>query len=392
MKRRGALLIGLAAGGVLLLAMIAVVIFQDALVRWRLSPSVPFQVAAPPPPPDYADRAGWLLWPEAPDEDAAADIFYVHSTTYYSSDGWNAPADAADPTLATAAAPNEAGPFQRLGSIHAPRYRQATLFAFFTHKFDGVAARRLAYMDVRRAFARFLADTDGARPIVLAGYGQGGLHVLGLLRDYFQHDDVLRKRLAVAYVIGQAVPLDLFETQLAATPPCRAPGEARCVISYIDLEQRFRDEMRRARDRSMVWTNAGDLVATRGRPLLCVNPLNWTDTDEYIGPDSHKGGASATGLRLGEPPPPVLRAVGAQCVDGVLVVDRPKQAFLRRGDWFGAEWRAPNFNLFYADLAADAQERADAVAALIEHEYRYLAPIGEALDIEDSPINPVPNQ
>ena len=26
--------------------------FQDALSRWRLSPTIPFQVAAPPPPPE----------------------------------------------------------------------------------------------------------------------------------------------------------------------------------------------------------------------------------------------------------------------------------------------------------------------------------------------------
>lgn len=380
-------------GGFLVLCGLGAFFFQDALSRWRLSPTIPFQVAAPPPPPEYGSRDAWALWPENRDSEAAADVFYVHSTTYYSKDAWNAPVDdgAANAVLENVAAPNEAGPFVNIGPLYGPRYRQATLFAFFTHKFDGVAARRLAYRDVRRAFERFLAETDGERPILLVGYGQGGLHVLGLLEDYFQQSKALRKRLAVAYVIGQAVPLDLFKGPLAQTPPCRSSEETRCIVAYTDLEPRFSEEMRRARDRSMTWTEGGDLTSTKGRALLCINPLSWTDAVEYIGPENHQGAASATGLRLGEPPPPVVRAVGAQCVDGILAVDRPKQNFLRRHVWFGAKWRTPHFNLFYADLAEDAKRRAASVAALIEHEYRYLEPIDGAVEIQDSPINKVPN-
>ncbi|MEQ8179671.1 MAG: DUF3089 domain-containing protein [Amphiplicatus sp.] len=380
-------------GGFLAFLATGAFIFQDAIARWRLSPSTPFQVASPPPSPEYGARGAWAIWPDKDSAESKADIFYVHSTTYYSDKNWNAPIsdDSADAALKSVAAPNEAGPFLGVGPIYAPRYRQATLFAFFTHKFDGVASRRLAYRDVRRAFERFLAETDGERPIILAGYGQGGLHILGILKDYFQESDALQKRLAAAYVIGQAVPLDLFDAQLSETPPCLSPDAIRCVISYTDIEERFRDEMRRARDRSMTWTKGDDLLASKGRALLCINPLSWTETSDYMGPENHKGAASATGLRFGQPPPPVVRAVGAQCVGGVLVVDRPQQSFLRRARWFGAKWKAPHFNLFYADLAEDAKRRAENVAAQIDHEYRYLSPIDEAVDIEESPINKVPN-
>ncbi len=382
-----------ALAGFLALLAICAVVFQDALVRWRLSPSTPFQVASPPPAPGYGARGAWALWPENESAETKADVFYVHSTTYYSDANWNAPIsdDAAEAALNNIAAPNEAGPFLGVGSIYAPRYRQATLFAFFTHKFDGVASRRLAYRDVRRAFERFLSETDGERPIVLAGYGQGGLHVLGLLKDYFQKNETLQKRLAAAYIIGQAVPLDLFKSELEGTPPCVSPDAIRCVISYTDIDARFGDEMRRIRDRSMTWTQRDDLLATKGRELLCINPLSWTDTLDYIGPENNKGAASATGLRLGQPPPPVVRAIGAQCVEGVLVVDTPRQSFLRRARWFGGKWKTPHFNLFYSDLAEDAKRRVKNVTARIEHEYRFLSPIDEAVDIEESPINKVPN-
>ncbi|HOP19940.1 MAG TPA: DUF3089 domain-containing protein, partial [Amphiplicatus sp.] len=158
-----------------------------------------------------------MLWPDKEVGTGQADVFYVHSTTYYSGKSWNAPiGDAAsDLVLKQTAAPNQAGPFLGIGPIFGPRYRQATLYAFFTNKFDGEAARRFAYDDVRAAFKAFLATTDGKRPLILAGYGQGGLHVQGLLQEFFQKDEALRNRLAAAYIINQATPLGLFKSTLA---------------------------------------------------------------------------------------------------------------------------------------------------------------------------------
>ncbi|MBB5518638.1 DUF3089 domain-containing protein [Amphiplicatus metriothermophilus] len=391
MSRRAAFWV--AGGAFTALAIVAAIVFQDALTRSLLNPSTPFQVSSPPPAPDYAARGAWLVWPDRESGTAEADIFYIHSTTYYSSESWNAPIDdaSADAAARRAAAPNEVGPFFGLGRIYAPRYRQATLFAFFTHKYDGVAARRLAYRDVRRAFEAFLKTSGAERPIILVGYGQGGLHALGLLQDYFQGDEALRRRLAAAYVLRQAVPLSLFDAQLARTPPCTEPDQARCVVSYTDFEKPFDEEMRRTRDRSMVWTPEGDLIATKGEPLLCVNPIAGRRTREHVGPAQHVGAASATGLRLGETPPPVARAIGAQCVDGVLVVDRPRQDFLRRSGWFGAKWRVQHFNLFYFDLAEDAKRRLAVLKERLEREARYLDPIEQAVEIETSPVNKVPS-
>ena len=373
------------------LTIAGVVVFQDNITRYFAKPKVPFQVVTPPLPPDYRERGAWALWPAAPNA-GSADIFYVHSTTYYSSGGWNASINDGEAVeaLTKIAAPNEAGPFFNAGAIYAPRYRQATLFAFFTHKFDGVAARSLAYRDVKRAFDEFLKTIGEDRPIVLVGYNQGGLHVQGLLQDYFQDDEALRRRLAAAYVIGQATPIALFEETLAQTPPCLAPADIRCVVSYTDLEHRFDEEVDRTRRRAMVWTADGDLVAISGTEILCVNPLTWTASTDYVGPEAHFGAASATGLRFGETPPAIAKSIGARCANGVLHVDRPAQDFLRRGDWFGAKWRAQHFNLFYYDLAEDAERRVRNLIARQEEEYRYLDPIEESVDLEVSPINKVP--
>ena len=376
-----------------LLAAIAAIIFQDNLTRFLINPRTPFQTLTPPPAPQYGARGAWVLWPGAPGE-GAADIFYVHSTTYYSGDNWNAPLsdEQSAEKLRVTAAPNEAGPFLNLGAVYGPRYRQATLFSFFTHKYDGVAARQAAFADVDEAFGEFLKhSTDPERPIILAGYGQGGLHALGLLQRHFNEDEVLRKRLAAAYVISHAIPPEFFETYAPNIRPCENGDDYRCVISYVDLEPQFDEEMRRARTRTMIWNAAGELIPTSGEPPLCINPLTWSRTEDYIEADKHLGAASATGLKLGDTPSPVARAVGARCDRGVLVVDQPRQDYLRRSNWFGAKWKAQNFNLFYHDLAADAARRIAATQVKLTEEATILDPITDAVDLGESPVNKVPN-
>lgn len=393
-KKSGRRRIILAAGvaGAITILCAGLFVFQDSIARFRLAPRTPFQIETPPPAPDYDARASWALWPDADAGSRGAEVFYVHSTTYYSNARWNAPiGDAASKSeLSRNAVPNEVGPFLQLGPVFAPHYRQATLFTKFTHKFDGVAARRLAYADVKRAFERFLKTSDPTLPLVLVGYGQGGLGVQGLLKDFMQTDEALRRRLAAAYVIDQATPLSLFADDLSKTPPCGGPDSIRCVISYVDYEQRFRGEIENVRRRSMAWSGAGELRPTANEALLCTNPLNWRVSTERVEPEAHVGAASATGLALGSAPPAITKIVGAQCVDGILIVDRPVQAFLRRPVWFSSKWRARGFNLFYHDLAADAGRRVAATAAKMEEEYRSLDPIGESVEVDVSPINRTP--
>ena len=366
-----------AALAIAVLLAAAAVMFQDNITLFSLNPRTPFQTDTPPPPPAYGARGAWALWP---DDLAAgeADVFYVHSTTYASRKRWNAPLtdNIADAALRRAAAPNEAGPFMRIGPVYGPRYRQATLFSSFTHKFDGLAARELAYKDVETAFLHFLAERPASRPFILVGYGQGGLHVLGLLQYHAASNDNLRRNLAAAYIIHQGVPVSIFDQALRAIPPCTSQTAVRCVISYIDLESGFEQEEERFRQRALIWNDIGELTSLPNAKILCVNPISWAVSDQLADPQNHVGAASATGLRLRETPPPITAATGAQCQDGILAVDSPQQNFLQRRHWFGDHWRPQDFNLFYHDLAADAAQR-------VENLNRRLA--AEAVDLSVSP-------
>lgn len=378
----------------LVLAAATALIFQDKIAQFNIKPRTPYQIYTPPPAPAYGARGAWALWPHDA-ESGEADIFYIHSNTYYSRNHWNAPlaAKSAERALKRAAAPNEAGPFLGVGAVYGPRYRQATLFASFTHKYDGLAARELAYRDVADAFDAFLAQRASTdRPIVLAGYGQGALHAMGLLQHRFANDEELRALLAAAYLIGAPVPTALFEGALAAIPPCAAPQDIRCVIAYTDFEQHFDGEHRRHRQRALVWNDNKRLESRPASPHLCVNPLSWRADEQPADPEAHLGAASATGLRFGETPPAISKAIGAVCDNGILTVDTPQQDFLRRKRWFGAQWRAQDYNLFYHDLAADAMRRVRTLQAVRDEEARFLKPISETVDLPVSPINKAPSE
>lgn len=382
---------GLAAAalfGAIVLA--AGVVFQDSIFRFVMSPRTPFQITTPPPAPEYGARGAWLLWPEAPSK--AVDVFYVHSTTYYRRRRWNAPInhDDADRIRRMIAAPNEAGPFLSVGDVYGPRYREATVYSLFTHKYDGLAARKLAYEDVREAFETFLAARDPERPLMLVGYGQGGLHVLGLLNDYFQGEaNPLRHRLAAAYVVGFAAPESYLARLAPPLPVCKRADDVRCLVSYVDFEARFDEEMARTRRRSLVWEETGELASAPGDALVCVNPLSWTPEATYQPAEKHIGAASATGIGFGGRPPKLSHVVGARCDRGVLVVDTPRQTYLRRSAWFGAKWKAQPFNLFYFDLEANAALRAATLIERLKTDAEVLAPIGETVDLDASPVNKV---
>jgi hypothetical protein len=394
MARKYWRLVGYCAFGLMVLLVVTLAaVFQDGIARFFATPRAPFQTVEPPAAPDYESPAAWLLRPTGRGSaDKPADVFYVHSTTYYRRRLWNAPIDdeEADKTRRMVAAPNEAGPFADAGEIYAPRYREATLYSLFTHKYDGLAARELAYSDVKRGFQSFLKSRDPARPLFLVGYGQGGLYALGLLHDFFQGEaNPLRRRLVAAYLIGSPTPVRSLDALRPPVPPCPGPLSVRCVISYVDLEPRFDEEMERVRRRSLDWDARGRLVSWPAAPLVCINPLSWRIDGGYQGRERHAGAASATGVLQG-PPARIAKAVGARCENGVLIVDTPERRFLRRGDWFGAKWKAQPYNLFYYDLSADAHRRLGRLTEVLKTEPEPLPPIEHAVEVEKSPINKIP--
>jgi hypothetical protein len=60
----------------------------------------------------------------------------------------------------------------------------------------------------------------------------------------------------------------------------------------------------------------------------------------------------------------MTRQVGAACVGGILSVTRPRSASLRPSGGWPERLRAAPYNLFYADIEADARARVAAWEAV----------------------------
>ena len=350
------------------LVVIALYVLRDDILRASIDPKIPFQTYRPPPAPDYAERSAWALAPADPDRatpaDPSTDVFFVHPTVYDSPRGWNAPTsdERSQQLLQSVMIPNYAGPFAHVGRVFAPQYREATLFSLMTFRDDAQDARRLAYDDVRRAFELYLKRDNGGRPIVLAGVREGGLIAARLLQDVVTPDPALRRRVVAAYLIDTAVPAAAFGPG-APFPACARRDEAGCVVAWAQIVGEGTGRFDRRIERAVWWGPGGELRAIKDASLLCVNPLLGAASDELAPRRLNLGAANATGLEWGVRPALLSREVSAQCVDGVLLVSPPDSGSLKpSGSWMDRR-KAPDFNLFYADVEADAEARVKAFEA-----------------------------
>lgn len=347
--------------GLVALMAVAAFVFRDDILFKRLDPKIPYPLYEPPKALSYADPRAWALpplnAPRTPRDAVEAQVFFVHPTTYDGGAHWNAPFlnKQAERFLQGIVLPNYAGPFARVGHVSAPRYRQASLYAHRTLRDDAREARAFAYEDIRRAFRHWLAYGDRGGPIVIVGVEQGGLLVERLLREEIAPNPALRARLVAAYLIDSVAPRDRFLGP-GAIPACTAPRQTGCVVGWAE-EPEFNPEASKRLSRSMAWTDDGRLETLRTRPALCVNPVLGAETSAEAPARANRGAANATGLEWGARPAFLPRQVRAQCINGLLRTGEPRSSSLKRsGSWSDRKKIKP-YNLFYADIEADAQAR-----------------------------------
>lgn len=357
----------LIVAGLALVLAAAAWVWRDDIMRTALDPRVPYQTYDPPPAPDYARRSAWALLPGAPGAASGPlDVFFVHPTTYDGGEEWNASVgDAeADRVLFRDMLPNYAGPYQRLGRVFAPRYRQASLYTQLTLRDDARQARRFAYEDVRTAFRTYLARYNRGRPFMVVGVEQGGALAARLLAEEIAPHPSVRNRFVAAHLIQTVTP----------EPPglmaCTRPDQVDCLLAFASVEDGEAGAARRMLDRALVW-RGDQLGGLGGQHAVCVNPLfgGAQHMPAVDGPEDrradalaelNRGAVNATGLPWGARPAFLRRQVGAVCREGVLHVSRPESEQLQATGGWAARRRVPAFSLFYADLEADAACRLKA--------------------------------
>ncbi|WP_297510063.1 DUF3089 domain-containing protein [uncultured Caulobacter sp.] len=351
------------AGAALFLAVLvaAAFVFRYDILSNALDPKVPYLTYRPPPAPDYAKRSAWALLPrEGPaPPDRPVDVFFVHPTTFDGGRDWNGAIDQpkAQRLLSRVVLPNYAGPFDRVGRVFAPRYRQASLYTYLTLRDDARDARRFAYGDVRQAFETYLARYGEARPFIIVGVEQGGTLAARLLRDVVAKEPDLKRRLVAAYLIETIVPADEYQPN-AALPACERRGETGCVAAWASAQEGDFQAVQEWLGRSLIWDSGDELTNLDQRAPLCFNPVLGGATLERAPARLNLGAANATGLEWGARPAFLQRQVSAVCENGLLRTSRPKSSALSDSGSWADRRKVDAFNLFYADIEADALARA----------------------------------
>ena len=345
--------VGYAGFALVFILTAAVAVWRGDILRAGLDPQQPFQTYDPPPPVDYVEPRAWAMRNQRIEGAGPAAVFFVHPTTYARARRWIGPiGDAeADAHLRRVVLPNYAAPFAHAGSISAPRYRQAALYARLTLRDDAREARAFAWADIDAAFSAFLSDHPTG-PIVLAGVEQGGELVDRLLRERVADDPGLRSRLVAAYLIDTVTARDR-----APIPACSARTQTGCILAWSQVDEGDDGAARRRLRRALVWDDRGRLVDLGDRPALCVNPVTGSTDEAAVEARSHRGATNATGLEWGARPALMAREMATHCRDGLLRHTPPRrESFREQGDWSERRMARP-YNLFYGDIEADVQTR-----------------------------------
>jgi hypothetical protein len=331
----------------------AVGVWRGDILRAGLDPQVPFQTYDPPPV--YSDDSAWAMRDERTPNAGPAAIFFLHSTTFDGGRDWNGPIGdpRADAYLERVVIPNYAGPFARTGSISLPRYRQASLYTRLTLREDARDARAFAYGDVQAAFEAWLADHPTG-PLVLAGVEQGGELIDRLVRERVASDPDVMRRIVAVYLIDAIVAADSLSP---SAPACATATSIGCVVGWSQVGDENDGAAWRRLRRALVWDGSGRLVDLGSRPALCVNPVSGAANTALVPARLHHGAANATGLEWGVRPAFIDRAVATQCREGILRHTELKtESFRPSGTWADRRKARP-YNLFYADIEADAERR-----------------------------------
>lgn len=377
------------AGGLIALVAIAVIslfVFREELTAFYLNPGEPFEAYTPPPAPDYDTAEAWAalpgradtadlspvgMAPAVSDDAARVDVFFIHPTTYLSSDGWNAPLD--DETsrrvLDVGVMGHQASAFNLAGRIYAPRYRQATLYAFMEpwdelSDPDGPKALDLAYGDVARAFETYIRVHNKGRPFILAAHSQGALHLLRLMQDYVSRPE-LKERLVAAYPIGMSVPDYLLKGPLSHVPPCAQPDETGCLVSWNTFGPQGNPMVWFEQQR--IW-EGNRLTPVAGRALNCTNPMTWKADGAPAPASANKGSVPYSGIegdealtRLADPQ---VLDISVQCRDGIAYMDRLPPDEFGQLAFDNEDYHVYDYNLFYGSIRENAALRAAAYLAV----------------------------
>ena len=309
-------------------------------------PAVIPEPAATPEPagPDYDDPASWAYF--ALGEDRGVDVFIVCPTVDTRSETNSYDLNDKLKGRFVNALDMEKGIFEDAGRLYSPYYRQMSINAYRLSEEEREKAKTVAYADVSVAFRWYLDHENGDRPLILAGFSQGGEMCLELLKEFCgdtAEGNALRARLVSVYALGWRVT----EETVKAYPqivPAQGKMDLGTVVSF-DCEDGHLTET---------------IIIPAGVRTLSINPLNWRTDGTPADRSENLGAVMSTGA---EPIPALCGAyIGSR---GELVVTDVTPADYPPGlDVFpeGA-YHLYDYMFFFMNLKQNVAERVAAYQA-----------------------------
>lgn len=336
-------------------------VWGDKLLAYAMVPDIAYAAPTPRTATDYADARLWFQHGSshalplpggaarspARSVDKQAAIFFVHPTSYMNRAAWNAPdGDPGAEDIAHQYIAAEANVFDGLGTLWAPRYRQATFGAFLTDKPEAAKALDAAYGDVAAAFDAFLAANPRG-PIILAAHSQGSRHLMRLLSEKVAGKPVAA-RIVAAYLVGWPISTSA-DLPALGLPACASAEQAHCVLSWQSFAPPAEpDYILKSYDAGAGLTGK----PRRGTPMLCINPL--------IGKTGSAPASASAGVAMRDEKTSkqtlVRPGIGAACDRlGFLMLDSAPAL----GSYVlpGNNYHVYDYALFWANVRADAARR-----------------------------------
>ncbi|TLM90566.1 DUF3089 domain-containing protein [Hymenobacter jeollabukensis] len=330
-------------------ALVLLMLISGGCIR-LIKPLRSFEHYTPPPAPDYSRPESWATLPTRADSadavplnsglrsrqaSAPADVFFLHLTTRVRPRGWNTDIANRHVNRYTDrySIRTQASVFNAAGRVYAPRYRQATLYSFFDSTANSRQALALAYADVKSAFEYYLAHYNQGRPIIIAAHSQGTYHARRLLREFFDRDPALRRRLVAAYLVG----LNVDTLGYRALRPCRDSLQTGCYVSW----------------NTGSWGH--DYPPYDG--ALVTNPLTWRVDTAYAPARLNRGSVPLSFKRLDQP-----GVADAQVHQGILWTHpsgrRGYFRFPLPGKWeLRHSYHLNDYGLYYLSVRRNARAR-----------------------------------
>jgi DUF3089 family protein len=352
---------------------------MNVMVR-VFEPKHGFDLSKKGPAPDYADVANWAARPGAEDLSGlvpagvernrglgSVDVFFIHPTGYMGGEDWNWKIDPQTSTEQNTQwmLANQASVFSSCCSVYAPRYRQASIFAYSARDPEITElALAFAYNDIERAFDYFIATQSEGRPFIIASHSQGTHHASILLKERISGTP-LRDRMVAAYLIGGDITHETLN-KLPDIAPCDRPNDLHCVAHWATYGNGGVPQQD--------WINEGRIV--------CTNPISWRDDGARVGPEGHMGGVVGTGrfaikmfggdtpddIAFGPLQEPIAEHTWAECRDSILFVADQSETDFGSLALPNKNYHGLDYPLFHMDIRENASARTSAYFASLQIE------------------------